>query len=331
VAANPGFRLPGWGPFRRFVEASVVGLHGFLQERGVDEAYGWSIVIFTAGLKTLLIPVNFKQLESAEKVKALGPLQESIKEKFADDKAKQQQMLATLFAETQVNPLAGCLPAFVQIPFFIALYRSLLRLAGLDQLEEPFLWVPNLNGPQFGYEPGHTLDWLTQGWVDNVPPLGWHDTLLYLILPAVLFISQSVSMRILSPPTEDGDEAMERTQRILKFLPLIITWFAANAPAGLGIYWLTNNLFTTTQTIVIRKYFELNPVTFENVDMDSLANAAGSLKYDDYVSNRSKFLDEALVHPLPPRPRRRGAAPTMAMDSSSSASAPDMTVPVKSS
>lgn len=109
-------------------------------------------------------------------------------------------------------------------------------------------------------EYGAGLGWLTDNWVDGHPSLGWHDTLCYLTLPLVLVLSQSLSMRILTPPTvgETSPDA-ERTQQILKFLPFMIGWFALSAPAGLGLYWFFNNVITTAQSIFIRSMLGAYP------------------------------------------------------------------------
>lgn len=100
----------------------------------------------------------------------------------------------------QVNPLAGCLPALVQIPVFLALYRSFLDLAQGGKLDEPFLWLPNLDGPIYG---ARSTDWLLKGWQDGVPSLGWHDTLCFLTLPIILIVAQTISLRVLTPPSDD--------------------------------------------------------------------------------------------------------------------------------
>ncbi len=92
------------------------------------------------------------------------------------------------------------MPALLQIPIFLALYRAFFNLASLGQLSEPFLWLPNLQGPVFG---GRSSDWLFSGWVDRVPHLGWHDTLAYLSIPLILYAAQSVSLQILTPPSDD--------------------------------------------------------------------------------------------------------------------------------
>eukprot|EP00966_Prymnesium_polylepis_P165189 3819138-Prymnesium_polylepis.1 len=118
----------------------------------------------------------------------------------------------------QVNPLAGCLPAFAQIPIFIGFYRALLALAKEDLLTEPFLWIPSLEGPSRDYTEG--IKWLTDGWSNGAPPLGWSDTAAYLVLPVVLTASQFLSTQLLTP--KNDDPAQQQSQAILKFLPLMI-------------------------------------------------------------------------------------------------------------
>jgi len=95
------------------------------------------------------------------------------------------------------------------------------------------------------------ITWLKDNWVDGHPPLGWHDTLCYLVLPVLLVISQYVSTALLTPKTDDP--AQQQSQAILKFLPLMIGWFSLNVPSGLGLYWLTNNVVTTATTLLVRR------------------------------------------------------------------------------
>lgn len=135
-----------------------------------------------------------------------------------------------------------------QIPLFIGLYRALLLLAKEDKLEQPFLWLPSLEGPVADYTEG--IGWLTE-WVNGAPKYGWADTAAYLVLPVLLVISQYVSMELLTPKTNDPAQA--QSQAILKFLPLMIGWFSLNVPSGLGLYWLTNNVVTTASTLLIRQ------------------------------------------------------------------------------
>ena len=231
------------------MEFSIKTIHGVLQGFGVEGAYGIAIISFTLLLKGLTLPLNKAQIESTSKMQAIQPAAKALQDKYKDrDPARLNQELQALYQDNQVNPLAGCLPAFAQIPLFIGLYRSLLNLAKEDALEEPFLWLPSLEGPTPDYTQG--VKWLTEGWSNGAPALGWHDTLCYLVLPVLLVASQYISTSILTPkPT---DESQQQNQAILKFLPLMIGWFSLSVPSGLGLYWLVNNVVTTATTVLIR-------------------------------------------------------------------------------
>lgn len=98
-------------------------------------------------VKALTLPLTRTQLESTAKMQQLTPLQQKIQKKYANDEATKNQLLSQLFQAAQVNPLAGCFPALVQIPIFISLYRALTNLVAENKLDEPFLWIPDLEGP----------------------------------------------------------------------------------------------------------------------------------------------------------------------------------------
>lgn len=128
-----------------------------------------------------------------------------IQAKYKSDPQLQQQKMAQLYQDNDVNPLAGCLPALVQIPIFISLYRALTNLAAQNELDEPFLWLPNLEGPTYGAGPTDGMNWLTKGWEGLTPTLGWHDTIAFLTIPLILIVSQSISQKILQPPGAKDD------------------------------------------------------------------------------------------------------------------------------
>eukprot|EP01039_Chlorochromonas_danica_P004013 gene4011-4388_t len=281
----PDFGQPGWNPFcfsngnpifnafdsfQFFIQNSVVSLHDILSGWGLKEAYGPSIILFTVFIRLLLFPVTFNQLSSTQKTQALNPMIKEIKEKFPDNKEIQNQLVAMLYQESKVNPLAGCLPALLQIPVFIALYRSFQNLAADQILKESFLWLPDLEGPVYGTRGS---DWLFTGWHFNAwndfgPSLGWYETLAFFSIPVILYFAQSVSLKILSPPSDDP--AVAKSQAILKYLPLMLAYFSLSVPAGLGVYWITNNLLSTVSTWGIKEYFKRNPVKMDSVDIDAL-------------------------------------------------------------
>ena len=134
------------------------------------------------------------------------------------------------------------------------------------------MYIFVLIGPVFGEK---STSWLTNGWVDNVPSMGWETTLAYLSIPVMLVIAQSVSLRILTPPSDDP--AVQSSQRILKYLPLMIGYFSLSVPAGLGVYWVINNILSTVTTGGIKEYFKRNPVAAFQIDLDALANSQQSV------------------------------------------------------
>jgi YidC/Oxa1 family membrane protein insertase len=266
------------------------------------------------GVRSLLIPLSVQQSKSAEYVKALKPYMSEIKERFKDNPDAQNRAMGKLYEDANQNPLSGCLLSLAQIPIFLGLYRG-VRLLALDgQLDEPFLWIPSLQGPVTAASDYRGMDWLTQGWqmFDGIwtPSLGWETTLAFGIMPVILVLGQSLTMSVLSPPVDDNAsdeerEQMEKTQGILKFLPLMIGFFSLQVPAGLTIYWFTSNIFSLTQSLAVRKYYELNPPTIElpeywdsldNIEQMSVeekkkAAAAGIAvgpKFEDLVTN-AKF------------------------------------------
>lgn len=182
----------------------------------------------------------------------MQPTIKDLQAKYQSNPEVMNQKIAAVYQDNQVNPLAGCIPSLVQLPVFIGLYRAVLNLAKEDKLNEPFLWLPNLEGPVYGADPSSASSWLFSGWVDGVPSLGWEDTLAFLTIPVILIISQSVSMNLMA--SKDQEQPA-----FIKFLPLLIGFFSLQVPAALGIYWVANNFITTALTLQIKS--GIKPVT----------------------------------------------------------------------
>ena len=205
----------------------------------------------------------------------LTPLQQKIQAKYANDEQTKNQMLSQLFQTAQVNPLAGCLPALVQIPIFISLYRALLNLVGENKLDEPFLWIPDLEGPVYTSPPSESLDWL-KSVISGNPSLGWSDTLAFLSLPLILYVSQTVSMKILQPkkdPNRVMTEQEQFSQGLVNNLPFIVAFFSLNVPAGLSIYWIVNNILTTVITVAVKEQYKNDALPVEVDQMMALIDS----------------------------------------------------------
>lgn len=242
----------GWfDNFVNLIEYVIELFNGVLSGATGGKSYGVSIVVFTLFIKALTYPLTYTQLESTAKMQAIQPQMKAIQAKYKSNPEVLNREMQMLYQDNQVNPLAGCLPALVQLPVFIGFYRALLKLAKDNLLDEPFLWLPNLEGPVYGSQ---SSDWLFKNWVDGAPSLGWHDTLCFLSLPVILVVSQSISQRLLTPPkpAEELDEAAAASQQIVQYLPLMIGFFALNVPSGLAVYWVTNNFVSTASTLIVK-------------------------------------------------------------------------------
>jgi YidC/Oxa1 family membrane protein insertase len=231
--------------------------------------------MYNAAIRALLIPLSIQQSKSAEYMKALKPYIAEISVKFKGNEDAKNRAVGRLYQDADQNPLAGCLVSLVQLPVFLGLYRGVRLLALDNELNEPFLWIPSLEGPVSAPD-FRGLDWLTSGWHEAAasggglpePPLGWETTIAFLIMPVVLVVLQSITMNSLQPPIDDNageaeKEQLQSTQRILKFLPLMIGFFSLQVPAGLTIYWFTSNIFTLTQSLAVKAYFAANPPKIE--------------------------------------------------------------------
>lgn len=251
----------GWfgfleGPIKGF----LVLLHGVIAGVGLPNAWGISIILLTILIKVLTFPLTKTQLESTNRMQAMQPQIKEIQTKYASNPEVMNQKMAEFYQTNNINPLAGCFPTLLQIPVFIGLYRGVLDLAKDNQLNESFLWLPNLEGPTYGADPTHGSDWILKGWTDGVPSLGWADTTSFLILPVLLVVSQFASMKLMQPDTDDPAIKAQQDNPVLKVLPLMIGWFSLNVPSALCLYWMTNNIVTTASSLFIRNTMKVEPV-----------------------------------------------------------------------
>lgn len=275
IAAQDGWWAAYLNIFKTTIEFVHSGIDGPIHKLGWQGGtWGFSIALFTAGVRSLLIPLSFQQTKSTEMTKALQPYVKEIGEKFKDNENRKNQLVGKLYEDANQNPLAGCFLSLLQLPLILGLYRGVRLLAIDGKLDEPFLWIPSLEGPVTAETDYRGMDWLTQGWtqIDGTwtPQLGWETTLAFCVMPVVLVLGQRLTMQVLQPPEADDSsmdeqakEQLETTKTVLKFLPLLIGFFSLQVPAALTIYWFTSNFFTLSQALIVRKYYEENPPEIE--------------------------------------------------------------------
>ncbi|KAL5814467.1 hypothetical protein ACOSQ4_025108 [Xanthoceras sorbifolium] len=230
----------------------------------VPYSYGFAIILLTVIVKVATFPLTKQQVESTIAMQNLQPKIKAIQQRYAGNQERIQLETSRLYKQAGVNPLAGCLPTLATIPVWIGLYQALSNVANEGLFTEGFFWIPSLGGPTTiaARQSGSGISWLFP-FVDGHPPLGWHDTAAYLVLPVLLVVSQYVSMEIMKPAQTD-DPAQKNTLLVFKFLPLMIGYFSLSVPSGLSIYWFTNNVLSTAQQVWLRKLGGAKPVVSEN-------------------------------------------------------------------
>ncbi len=201
--------------------------------------FGVAILIVTVIVKAVFYPLANRSYLSMAKMKAAQPEMAAIKERFPDDKQKQQQELMELYRREKINPVAGCLPVVVQIPVFFALYKVIFIT--LEMRHAPFFgWIHDLSAPDptnlfnlFGLIP---LD------PTQLPMIG--HFLAIGIWPLVMGISMFIQMKMNPEPTDPVQKQM------FTWMPVLFTFMLGTFPAGLVIYWTWNNTLS-----VIQQYF----------------------------------------------------------------------------
>jgi YidC/Oxa1 family membrane protein insertase len=233
--------LIDWGWFHFITKPMFVALDFFYRVIG---NFGVSILLVTVLIKILFFPLANKSYASMAKMKSVQPQLAALKERFPDDKVKQQQEMMEIYKKEKINPVAGCLPVLLQIPVFFALYKVLF--VTIEMRHAPFYgWIKDLSAPDpttlfnlFGLIP---WDPMTLG-----PVVGPY--LMLGVWPIIMGITMWFQMK-LNPTPPDPTQKM-----IFDWMPLIFTFMLASFPAGLVIYWAWNNLLSVLQqSYIMRK------------------------------------------------------------------------------
>jgi YidC/Oxa1 family membrane protein insertase len=187
-----------------------------------------SIAMLTIVVRSLLFPLTVKQVQNMRAMQDLRPEMERIRGQYKDNRQKQQEEIMKLYQDRKVNPLGGCLPILVQMPIFIGIFYVIRHFGG----------IPNYRDPQYpSFHEGGLF------WFQN------------LSAPDPFFILPIISALTMLAATEITSKNIDPQQRwLMRLLPVGITVFLYNFPAGLFVYWITSNLVTLTQNFVIYNY-----------------------------------------------------------------------------
>jgi YidC/Oxa1 family membrane protein insertase len=181
--------------------------------------FGWAIVLVTVAINFILFPLKLSNMKSMRKMQALKPQIDAINAKYKNiglrdpKKGEQNEEVMALYKRHGVNPMGGCLPMLLQMPFFFAFYK--VFTVSVEMRGAPWLWVTDLSQPEH-----------------------WEIKILPLVMIASQFIMQKMT------PQAGGDPAQ---QKMMMFMPLVFGFMFYNFPSGLVLYYLTSNLVSMGQ------------------------------------------------------------------------------------
>jgi len=210
--------------------------------------FGLSIIVLTVLIRLLLFPLTLKQLKSTKAMQAIQPLIADVKKEYPKDQRAQLEATQAIYKEYGINPAAGCLPLFIQLPVIFGLYNSLNtvlrspKLPDINSIIYPFL--PHLSKLS---DINVNLNWFTflnPHWFIN---LGQQDPTH--ILPVLAALATFIQLRMSQPRTTAATKsAMSQQMQIMQFImPVITLVFAWTFPAGLALYWTTTSVFSMVQ------------------------------------------------------------------------------------
>jgi YidC/Oxa1 family membrane protein insertase len=243
--------LIDWGWFYFITKPMFLALDFFYHLVG---NFGISILLVTVIVKLLFFPLANKSYASMAKMKSVQPQLAALKERYPDDKVKQQQEMMEIYKKEKINPIAGCLPVALQIPVFFSLYKVLF--VTIEMRHAPFFgWIKDLSAP----DPTNLFNLFGLLHFDptQVPLFGHY--LALGVWPIIMGITMWFQMK-LNPTPPDPTQKM-----IFDWMPLIFTFMLAGFPAGLVIYWAWNNTLSVMQQSFIMRRNGVKVELFDNL------------------------------------------------------------------
>ncbi len=222
-----------WGMFFFLTKPFFYALDFFA---GLIGNFGVGILLVTVAIKLVFFPLANQSYAAMSKMKKVQPEMMKIRERYADDRMKQNQELMELYKREKVNPLAGCLPILIQIPVFYALYKVLY--VTIEMRHEPFFgWIQDLSAKD------PTTIFNLFGLIPWAPP----EFLIIGIWPLIMGFTMYLQTALNPAPTDPIQE------KVFQLMPILFTVLLASFPAGLVIYWAWNNALSILQQYVIMK------------------------------------------------------------------------------
>ncbi len=238
-------RLIDWGWFYFITKPLFTVMDWIFLKTG---NFGIAILLVTLLVKGLFFPLANKSYASITMMKKVQPEMMEIRDRFADDKMKQQQELMALYKREKINPLAGCWPIIIQIPVFFALYKVLFIT--IEMRHAPFFgWIHDLSAP----DPTSLFN------LFGLLPFTVPHFLLIGVWPLIMGVTMWVQMQMNPAPTDPIQATF------FKWMPIMFTFMLASFPAGLVIYWAWNNTLSVLQQAVIMRRYGVKLELWDNM------------------------------------------------------------------
>lgn len=231
----------GWGIFGWINKYLFIPFFALL---GDFLPYGIAIIVMTIAIKLLMSFVQYKQFLSQAKMKILKPELDAIREKYKDNKMKAQQETLALQTKAGASPMAGCMPALIQLPVFYALFQFFP--SAFDLRQKSFLWVEDLSS----YDTILDLPF-------NIPFYGDHVSLFPILASIAIFFYMKLTTgdQIMSQPTQEGMPDMAKIMKYMMYLsPIMMLFFFNNYASGLSLYYFISNVISIGIILVIKNY-----------------------------------------------------------------------------
>jgi YidC/Oxa1 family membrane protein insertase len=294
----------------------------FIHDNVVGGSWGLAIIGLTVLIRAVLVPLTFRQLKSMQEMQRLAPQISALKEKYKEDKQRQQQELMKFYQENKINPLASCLPLLMQLPVFISLFYMLRtdlkkHICGTQLVE------------YFNSHPAEALKYKATAHVTSVahlpakflestpcekvaphsakflflPDITEKATGIALVVLIVLYVGSQLGSTLIATASADPNQ-----RRLMLLLPIVFVVILYRYPAGLLVYWVTTNVWTIVQQYVIKRRMG-PPVRPEGASADS-GNGKPALSARPALSGAvagggSGSPAPAGNAPAPPRPPRK--------------------------
>jgi YidC/Oxa1 family membrane protein insertase len=214
----------------------------FIHDHVVGGSWGLAIIGLTIVVRLILLPLTLKQFKSMQALQRLQPEIKALQAKYKEDKQRLNQEMMKFYQENKVNPLGSCLPLAAQMPVFIALFY-MLRKDLKNDICPSVVKAAHAHGESIAnVHCGHAAKFLF------IPDLTNKATGGVLVALILLYVGSQLASSLLMTVTADANQ-----RRLMLILPLVFVAFIINFPAGLIVYWITTNLWTMVQQLIVRK------------------------------------------------------------------------------